>query len=346
MTTVPKFIACPECHANDWQHLENAEFNAPYNGERALKCGNCGRMYPVVDGIFVMWSDQLRGLLHDGAAGDAMSDKVKRANIEIYNEVSTEYGEHHDGSQPYAQTLLFLKAIADNFRKSKLDTSQSVLVDVGCATGASLDLGAHAYSHTVGVDISLGNLKAAKQRGHTAILADAEKLPFSEAAVDTITCFATLHHFPNPQAFVSAARRCLRSDGIMMIAGEPSQRAMTMGPLAKAAWNARKPVYRFLGRFSDRYYMHRDREQQERNDLAEVNRTAGGFSESQLEQFLAQAGFQDKVVFYGTDPDGFSNYATPPWQQFILRMLSFQNPFKRSNWMNLTAVGRADSSAD
>ena len=92
--------------------------------------------------------------------------------------------------------------------------------------------------------------------------------------------------------------------------------------------------------------MHRNREQQERNDLAEVNRTAGGFSEEQLEQFLAHAGFKDKVVFYGTDPDGFSNYATPPWQQLVLRLLSFQNPFKRSNWMNLTAVGRADSGTD
>ena len=199
MTSVPEFIACPECHAHDWQHLDDVEFYAPYDGEQGLRCGNCGRVYPIVDGIFVMWSDQLRTLLHDGVVGDEMSDKVKQANIEIYNEVTTEYGEHHDGSQPYAQTLLFLKAIADNFRKAKLDTNKSVLVDVGCATGASLDLGAHAYRHTVGVDISLGNLKATRKRGHTAILADAEKLPFTQSGVDTITCFATLHHFRIPR---------------------------------------------------------------------------------------------------------------------------------------------------
>ena len=184
-----------------------------------------------------MWSDQLRELLLGTTDTNeaSLSDQVKRANIEIYNEVTDEYGEHHDGSQPYSQTLLFLKALADDFRSGahRAKDSQRVLVDVGCATGASLDRGGWGYQARVGVDISLGNLRAVRERGHLAVLADAEKLPFAAGSVDLITCFATLHHFPAPEAFVVAAGQCLAEDGVLMIAGEPSPPGNEHGPISE-----------------------------------------------------------------------------------------------------------------
>ena len=349
MIQPPPFLICPECHSGKLEPVRLQDrLPAPYDSDDGFECTGCGRSYPIVDNVFVLWSDQVRDLLLNGDLSDSaqLSDRVKKANIEIYNEVTEEYGEHHDGSQPYGQTLLFLKALADDYRaRFSRPGDKSVLVDVGCATGASLDRGGLAYKYAVGVDISLGNLRAVVARGFTAVLADAEKLPFRPGSIDLITCFATLHHFPAPESFVRDARRSLCQDGVLMIAGEPSHQAMGMGVLAKLAWDLRKPVYRFLGRFSDRYYMHRSREQQERNDLAEFNRTGGGFAEDQLTQMLGNAGFGDVKLFYGTDPEGYVRFAVPPWQQLILRALSFQNPFRPRSWQNLTVIGRQEGSS-
>ena len=345
MTDIPTFLACPECQTPTLVPAEADEkLPAPFDSRRGLSCSNCDRFYPVIDRIFVLWSDQLKSLqLADANSEEAsLSDKVKRANIQIYDEVTSEYGEHHDGSQPYTQTQLFLKAIANEFRNKQTTHEDSVVVDVGCAIGAGLDVGSFGYRYRVGVDISLGNLRAVADRGHIPVLADAERLPFAADSIDLMTCFATLHHFPDPQKYLVESRRCLRAGGVALIAGEPSNQSMHMGPLAKLAWDSRKPVYRFLGRFSSRFYMHRNRDQQELNDLAEVNRSAGGFSEDDLRGFLSTAGFEAVKVFYGTDPSGFQRYSRPPWQHLVLRTLSFRNPLKRSNWMNLSAVGRAD----
>lgn len=342
MTSIPFFLACPECRSTKLVMEEiSAILDPPFDTASGMRCNGCSRFYPIVEGIFVLWSDQLKRLeLEQDSPIADLSDQVKQANIRIYNDISTDYGEHHDGALPYAQTQLFQKAIATDYRLSKLDGTRSVLVDVGCATGISLDIGSAGYRYTVGVDVSLTNLKAVVKRGHIAVLADAEKLPFAPDSIDMFTCFATLHHFPEPGRFVIESYRCIRPNGVMLIAGEPSRNSMYMGPLAKLAWHARKPVYRFLGRFSNRYYMHRNKEQQKINDLAEVNRTSGGFASETLEQFLADAGFEERKVFLGTDPSGYQKYSVPSWQQLVLRLLSFQNPFKRSNWANLTAMGR------
>ncbi len=344
MTMKYNFLACPECHSTELTPTRlDEQLPEPYTTAEGFVCNGCGRTFPHVDGIYVLWSDQLKSLLLDQESelGD-LSDKVKRANIEIYNEVTTEYGEHHDGSQPYAQTLLFLKAIANNFRLHPLPDDGSVLVDVGCATGVSLEHGSLGYDHVVGVDISMGNLRAVAKKGFIPVLADAEKLPFADSSIDLFTCFATLHHFPAPNVYVQESYRCSRNGGVTMIAGEPSKNSMRMSPIARLVWNARKPVYRFLGRFSERFYMHRNKAQQDKNDLAEINRTDGGFSPKQLDEFLSNAGFAYTCTFYGTDPDGFRKFSPPNWQQLVLRTLSAQNPLRVSNWMNLTAIGRAE----
>lgn len=338
----PDFLCCPECGSDALVWREDlVKLQSPYDTGVGLRCSNCDREYPYVDGIWVMWSDNLKKLDNESVDENAaIEDKVKWANIQIYDDVSDDYGEHHDGTQPYAETQLFLKAIADDFRTPDGANRQRVLVDVGSATGIGLDIGSNAYDLRVGVDISMSNLKAVAKKGYIPVRADAEKLPFKNNSVDLMTCFATLHHFPNPPAFVQGAGPALVGGGVLMIACEPTQAASKRGPLAEMVWNARKPVYRFLSKYSNRYHLHRNREQQDLNDLAEFNRGLGGFSPEQLDSWLHTAGLKETKVFYGTDPSGFKPYGVPDWKMFVLKALSFQNPLKRSNWVNVTALGK------
>ncbi len=334
----PEFFACPECDgalrpADDLEPLE-----PPYASSAGLRCEGCRREFPRVDGVWVLWSDQVRELVRtQGPPADADAE-VKWANINIYEQISEAYGEHSDNLFSYGETLLFLKAIAREARADAADPAGDVLVDVGCASGIGLDIGSRGYPNRVGVDISLANLRQVAAKGHIAVLADAERLPFAAGRVAMVTCFAALHHFPSPPAFMASARRCLAPGGVLLTAHDPSRASMHMGPLARAAWDLRKPVYRALARVSDRFYLHRDRDTQALNDIAERHRTAGGFDPEGLKGMLRDAGFGDINVFYGIDASGLRRSDVPSWQLLVLKSLSFQNPVRRENWVSLSSI--------
>lgn len=85
--------------------------------------------------------------------------------------------------------------------------------------------------------------------------------------------------------------------------------------------------------------MHRNKQHQDLNDVAEINRSLGGFSPSELEDWFLSAGLSRIKSFYGVDRYLFQKYTVPNWKMFVLKVFSLQNPFLRSNTMNLTVVG-------
>ena len=347
MPTPPSFLACPECGSGDLEWSEDLTAEAaPFDATEGLRCGGCERTYPFVDGVWVLWSDEVKRLqLAEPAADDDLSAKVKHANLSVYDDISEDHSEHTNNQHSYMQTLLFLKALGTEFQRIPGGPRERVVVDVACGGGPGLDVGSNPYDHRVGVDISLGNLRIVARKGYTAVLGDAEKLPLADDSVDLVTCFAALHHLPNPQAFTASAHRAVRPGGVVLTGCDPSSNFMHFGPVAQAVWDARKPVYRLLAQAtnSERFYLHKDVSAQEINDLAEFQRTEGGFEPSRLEGVFRSAGFETVEVFYGVDSERARRWDVPPWKFFMLKALSFQNPLRRSNWVNLTAMGRKAS---
>lgn len=339
----PGFFACPECRSTELRWTTDLEAApAPFDRTEGLRCGGCGREFPYVDDVWVLWSDEVKGLALAAPPDDAdISARVKRANLEIYDDISEDHSEHTNNLYSYHQTLLFLKAIGSDFQRTGAGAGR-VVVDVACGGGPGLDVGSAGYEHRVGLDISIGNLRIVARKGHIAVLGDAEKLPFADDSIDLVTCFAALHHFPNPDRFVREAHRAARPGGVVLTGCDPSTEFMHFGPLAQLVWDARKPVYRALAGVtkSERFYFHKDNSVQEVNDLAEFQRTEGGFAPDTLEQVFDAAGFETVEVFYGTDSEGRRRWDMPPWKFFVLKALSGQNPLRRSNWVNLTAMGR------
>jgi SAM-dependent methyltransferase len=291
-----------------------------------------------------MWSDELRQLQLAAPPPDAdIAARVKRANIEIYDQISEEY-DHHDGLRPYGDTVLFLRALANDSCTPHVGPAPRVAVDVGCANGAGLELGSRAFDFVVGVDLSLQALKQVHARGFLAVMADCERLPFAPGSIDVVTCIAAMHHFPDPGRFMASGFDCLRAGGVLLTGNDPSADFMRFGPLAKLVWDLRKPVYRALSsRGMGNFYLHTDKDFQELNDLAEFGRTAGGFTDERIESMFVEAGFEDVRVFHGIDPSGSRRYDVPPWKHMLLKTLSAQNPLKRSNWVNLTGMGRRNA---
>ena len=335
-------FACPECGSADLSEVQDlTPLPPPFESVEGLRCDACRREFPRFDGIQVLWSDQLKSLQLAAPADDAdLAERVMRANIEIYDEVADEHGEHSDKLFSYKDTLLFLKAFAVEHQVPAAAERRTVVVDVGCGTGVGLDAGKHLFDVKVGVDISLSNLQHIARKGYVAILGDSSRLPLRPDSVDLVTCFAALHHFPSAREFARTSHRALRDGGVLLTGCDPSSAFLDFGPLARLIWDARKPVYRALSAFSPRFYMHRGSEQQERNDLAEYQRTEGGFSPDDLRGALQEVGFEDVNVFYGLDPQGSKKVAVPEWKVLVLKTLSLQNPIRPANWMSLSSLSR------
>ncbi|MCO4770404.1 MAG: methyltransferase domain-containing protein [Deltaproteobacteria bacterium] len=347
MARVPKFLACPECGSPDLRWSTTlTPLAAPFDVSDGLRCAGCKREFPYVDGVWVLWSDQVKELRLGAPPEESdLSGRVKHANLSVYDDVSEDHSEHTNNLHSYMQTLLFLKALAADYATQPTARRARVCVDVACGGGPGLDVGSRLFDERVGVDISLGNLRIVARKGHTAVLGDAERLPLGEGSVDLVTCFAALHHLPNPDAFVSSAHRAVRAGGVVLTGCDPSNAFMHFGPIAQTVWDARKPIYRLLAQTtgSERFYMHKDTEFQETNDLAEFQRTEGGFAPETLEKVFRGAGFEKVDVFYGLDTEKRRQWDMPPWKFFVLKALSGQNPLRRSNWVNLTAMGRKAS---
>jgi SAM-dependent methyltransferase/uncharacterized protein YbaR (Trm112 family) len=348
-SAAPASFVCPECDGPRLELVDdlNPRPGVAWAGSFGLRCLDCAREFPWVDGVWVLWSDELAELiaagepeLHAHAAPEARA--VKQANYAIYQQISESYGEHADNSVDYVDQLMLLKAHARELlaQTEVHDNRPRVLVDVGCASGFSLDVGSAGFSECVGVDISLANLRQVAARGHVAVLADAERLPFAAGSVDLITCFAAMHHFPSCEAFLRSASASLRPGGVLLTSADPSADNLYMGPLARAAWELRKPVYRQLARVSARFYLHADTRTQTLNDLAEHHRTGGGFEPVRVQAMLRDAGFNEPELFHGVDRRGRQRLGRPSWQEFVLKSLSGRNPLLRRNFVSLTSLSR------
>lgn len=349
---IPPFLRCPECTSE--RQLGNSVSNAvgelvccnditplpaPFNVTSGARCGSCEREFPYISGVWVLWSDQVKRLqtcqLDEISNGDIES-RVKHANIQVYDQAAEHYEENTQ--EDYFASVLRHKEEAEQLLAT--DNQERILVDVGCSTRTGYEHELQRYSVVVGLDISLSNLLPLVNRGVLPVLADAEKMPLEENSVDVISSFAAIHHFPHPEEFIGNSYRALKVGGVLVTAGDPSKAALKRGPLAQFVWTCRRPVYRLLARFSNRYHLHTSKQFQNVNDLAEFQRTGGGFDPEDLRQQLKQAGFRVSNVFYDTYSLDGRAIKLPSWKMVILKLLSFQNPLLVRNWSTLSILAQ------
>jgi SAM-dependent methyltransferase len=100
-------------------------------------------------------------------------------------------------------------------------TGQETVADVGCGNGLYL-AGLARRGHrgrVLGLDLSIGMLRAAGQRAQAAALisADAARLPLADRAAHVALAMHMLYHVPDRQAAVRELRRITRPDGVVLV---------------------------------------------------------------------------------------------------------------------------------
>jgi SAM-dependent methyltransferase len=145
-------------------------------------------------------------------------DRLSSVYDELYGE---EQGEKHDSA---------LRA---------LGSARGLALDVGCGTGSLFAKLAGAFE-VVGVDISIGMLRAAKGKGGGAhlIRADAEYLPLRDGIFDALFCFTV---FSNPMelgASIPELGRVLKPNAALVLSApkgafDPGALLEILGPLGE-----------------------------------------------------------------------------------------------------------------
>lgn len=103
----------------------------------------------------------------------------------------------------------------------------ATVLDLACGTGDLCRVLQRAGHNPIGVDLSLGMLKAARTTA-PLVQADVLHLPFADGSVDGVTCGFALRNFVELPGFFQEVRRVLRPGGQMSLvdAYQPTHPAM------------------------------------------------------------------------------------------------------------------------
>jgi SAM-dependent methyltransferase len=83
------------------------------------------------------------------------------------------------------------------------------VLDVGCGNGGYL-----ALVDAVGLDVSIGMVRAARERARGPVMCgDAQQLPFRDASFDAVLAPHMLYHVDDRTAAIGELRRILKADG-------------------------------------------------------------------------------------------------------------------------------------
>lgn len=217
-----ELFVCPECKyslALSPDYLTQVKDESDIS-DGLLVCHACLREFPIRDGIPYLYSDRIKNyLLGIEQDIEKTQDSVTIANIDYHNKVAEYYETDFSTAGIFENESGSQKRIPETLSYVSRHTDGEILVDVGCGTGNILRHASNLFKWAIGVDISVGMLNIAFQRGFDVCLGDGEKLPFNPESVDTITAFSVLHHLLDYKPFFLECSRVLKRGGSSTLIG-------------------------------------------------------------------------------------------------------------------------------
>ncbi|MBS3904323.1 MAG: bifunctional 2-polyprenyl-6-hydroxyphenol methylase/3-demethylubiquinol 3-O-methyltransferase UbiG [Simkania sp.] len=136
-------------------------------------------------------------------------------NNAFYDELGSRWGT--DCDHPIA--LLRAENALRNPWIASLISKDSSVLDIGCGAGLlTNDLAKRHIRRVVGIDLSLGALKEAKEHDQTAQVlykqANANALPFDNEEFDVVCAMDVLEHVEDPEMVIKEASRVLKPGGL------------------------------------------------------------------------------------------------------------------------------------
>jgi len=236
-------LACPVCLGNPLG-LEIMGKDSSEVIEGKLECRRCGRGYPIGEGIARMIpgspGESEENLIAEKEAwehrgiveGNVLQRhrEVREANV-LYHDVAADVYEI-DVEQSVHQNEFNQARIERIVRSLAQREGNNFFLDIGCGTGNVLKFAERYFERAVGVDVSIGLLKIAKDRGSEVIQADAAFLPFIPRVFSAASVFSVLHHLYDPLPILEEAERVLKGGGFIYADWDPQMMPVSRNTLS------------------------------------------------------------------------------------------------------------------
>jgi ubiquinone/menaquinone biosynthesis C-methylase UbiE/uncharacterized protein YbaR (Trm112 family) len=299
-----------------------------------LRCHQCKAVFPVTaDHIPVLWTPALKAQM----LAEPDPESNLGANLQIYNTISDEYLAY---TRRLPENALRIRDAARRLQDIFTADTPRYHLDFGCGPGQVLGWLQDTGLTPVGLDVSLANLRNARQStGALVVCGDATRMPFRADVFGLVTEASVLHHIQDWQAVVREAGRVCHPAGGIVLDAEPSREMVAFSRLAVFVFDLRFPVYRLLSRVWKSKYIFRNTEQAKLNLKAEIHHQPGtGFPLEELKNLFLQAGYE-LHLFHSPGAD-LASVKPPKLQNMILNLLSFRNPWN-PKFGSFTALGAA-----
>ena len=173
---------------------------------------------------------------------------VPPLNITIGLGANAEYFGHETWGKQYLDAVHRDQEFIDRWNEATGSWDNKIVVDIGCGPGNVFASLGGKPKLLIGIDISFGALKMAKDLGYTPLLADAQELPLRSGFADIVVINATLHHVDNMEAVLSEAARLVKPGGILVTDQDTQLSAMNFKGLGYQMWMIRYLIYRLTKR--------------------------------------------------------------------------------------------------
>ena len=292
-------LCCPECNRNSLALRESTS--------KFLECSHCEIQFLVTD-------DYIPIFLPD------VQDDVLKANIAVYDNISTEYQRKKTKRIPERLSGIFGRWNQEVCMENKRH------LDIGCGPGPLLFWLKQYKTLGVGVDVSVENLRNARDlTGAFVACANASSLPFRDDCFDFITESAVLHHVVDWESAIKEMARVGHADSRILIDSEPSIEQWNISWAAATAYKLRKPFYRFVDLVRSKRAIFNSND--DLDDVAEVHNQPGrGLSPDFLTNFFASKGYRSDCV-HSPNAQFRPERKNLPIQIILLNLLSFRNPW-------------------
>jgi ubiquinone/menaquinone biosynthesis C-methylase UbiE len=175
-------------------------------------------------------------------ATQAAIDEAVAMHSRQANDFASSY--ERAGADPYGSCFTYSRMRLERLLNRYLPTDGYGLavLDIGCGTGHHMQaLGARGFEVT-GVEPSPEMLKHARTNNPKAhiVQAQADSLPFEDAAFDIAICIEVLRYLPDPETCIEEMARVLRPGGLCLATATPWANAN--GYAAVNRWAAVMPL--------------------------------------------------------------------------------------------------------
>jgi glycosyltransferase involved in cell wall biosynthesis/SAM-dependent methyltransferase/uncharacterized protein YbaR (Trm112 family) len=186
----------------------------------SMTCDSCGKSYPITDGIPILLPDTACSA-HDDVTQHghhpARADVHKTSQAGHFDQVVV---EEFEIARPHGTPRFYRFLLLEKFRRATMPLGGSVVgasaLTVCGGSGMDAEFLARAGASVVSSDISLGAARRTRERARrsgleiTPVVADAEHLPFADAAFDLVYVHDGLHHLERPMIGLREMARVAR----------------------------------------------------------------------------------------------------------------------------------------